>query len=222
MTMGSELLDDAKRPENKAKKQIILKDAEKYELQSLQIYPGYFPPLDILGNIYFEMENYDYSVQYFTRALQMKSYDPRIRNNMEAVATLAVKKNQFEAAIKGYTVLTKVLKGKDRARIYSALGELYGKELGDLENSMKNLQLARKSNPKDASVYQKLGIVFAMTQQRDSALANFNRSYELDPENARVLLNLGILYQQMGDMEQGNEYLRQAQELDPDVMKRNN
>lgn len=222
MTLGSELLDDAKRPENRAKKQIILKDAEKYELQSLQIYPGYFPPLDILGNIYFEMENYDYSVQYFTRALQMKSYDPRIRNNMEAVATQAVKKKQFEVAIKGYTLLTKVLKGKDRARIYSALGEIYGKELGDLENSMKNLQLARKSNPKDASVYQKLGIVFAMTQQQDSALVNFNRSYELDPENARVLLNLGILYQQMGDMEQGNEYLRQAQELDPEVMKRSN
>ena len=61
-----------------------------------------------------------------------------------------------------------------------------------------------------------------MTQQRDSALANFNRCYDLDPENARVLLNLGILYQQMGDMEKGNEYLRQAQELDPEVMKRNN
>ena len=222
MTMGSELLDDAKKPENKAKKQFILKEAEDYELQSLKIYPGYFPPLDILGNIYFEMDNFDYSVQYFTRALQMKPYDPRIRSNMEAVATQAVKKKQFEAAIKGYMVLTKLLKGKDKARIYSALGELYGKEMGDLENAMKYLQLARQSNPSDASVYQKLGIVYAMTQQRDSALVNFNRSYELDPENARVLLNLGILYQQMGDMQQGNAYLKQAQELDPDVMKRNN
>ncbi len=219
MTMGSELLDDAKKPENKAKKHFILKEAKQYELQSLKVYPGYFPPLDILGNIYFEMDNFDYSVQYFTRALQMKPYDPRIRNNMEAVATQAVKKKQFEAAIKGYSVLTKVLKGKDRARIYSALGELYGKELGDLENSMKNLQLAKQSNPTDASVYQKLGIVFAMTQQRDSALVSFNRSYELDPKNARVLLNLGILYQQMGDIQQGNEYIRQAQLLDPEVMK---
>ena len=84
---------------------------------------------------------------------------------------------------------------------------------------MKNLQLARQSNPTDASVYQKLGIVFAMTQQRDSALVSFNRSYELDPKNARVLLNLGILYQQMGDIQEGNEYIRQAQLLDPEVMK---
>jgi tetratricopeptide (TPR) repeat protein len=221
MTMGSELLDEAKRPENAAKKQSILKEAERYELQSLEIYPGYFPPLDILGNIYFEMEKYDYSVHYFTRALKMKSYDPRMRTNMEAVASMAVKKKQFEAGIAGYNVLSKLLKGKDRARIYNALGEVYGKELGDLENSMKYLKLAKQADPTDASVYQKLGIVYAMTQQRDSALVNFNKSYELDPTNARVLLNLGILYQQMGDVKRGNDYILQAQEMDPSVMKRN-
>ncbi|GAB5537906.1 MAG: hypothetical protein Salg2KO_00090 [Salibacteraceae bacterium] len=218
MTMGSELLDQAKEPKNTSKKQQLLKQAEQYELQSLKIYPTYFPPLDILGNIYFEQGNYEYSVHYFKQALKLKPQDPRMRNNMEAVANMAKSKGQFEPAIKGYKALARLLKGEDQSRIYSSLGELYGKDMNDLMNSKKYLELAKKADPTNSGAYQKLGIVHAMTGNADSAMFNFTKAYELDPENARVLLNLGLLNQQLGNIELGNEYVRRAQEIDPTVM----
>ncbi|HAW19998.1 MAG TPA: hypothetical protein DCX14_07440 [Flavobacteriales bacterium] len=218
MTMGSELLDEAKEPKNASRRQQILKEAEKYELQSLKIYPGYFPPLDILGNIYFEMENYAYSVHYFKGALRKKPYDKRMRNNMEAVANMAIKGKQHEAAIDAYLVLAKLYKGSERSRMYSALGEVYGKELNDLPNAMKFLKKAREADGQNAGVYQKMGIVYAMTNQRDSAMVNFTKAYKLDPDNARVLLNLGILYKQLGQNDLGEEYMRRAQEIDPTVV----
>jgi len=217
MTMGSELLDRAKKEKNEQQRTAMLKEAENYCLQSLRIYPQYYPPLDILGNIYFEQGNYAESVRFFAGALRIKPYDSRMLNNMEAVANVAVKKKDFETAIKGYSLLTKLLKGKNKSKIYSALGEVYGKELNDLEKAKENLRLARKWDPDNASAYQKIGIVFAMSGQLDSAMTNFTTAYELDTTNARILLNLGILHQQMGHVKIGNAYVQKAYKMDPTV-----
>ena len=218
MTMGSELLDQAKDPKNAAKRQELLKQAEQYELQSLNIYPTYFPPLDILGNIYFELGNYQYSVHYFKQALKLKPGEVRLRTNMEAVANMAKSKGKYEAAIQGYKSLVKILRREDLSRIYSSLGELYGKEMNDLANSKKYLRKALKADPNNGGVYQKLGIVYAMTNRPDSAMVSFEKAYELDPENAQVLLNLGLLNRQLSNTELANQYLRKAQEIDPTVM----
>lgn len=131
---------------------------------------------------------------------------------------MAIKGKQHEAAIDAYLVLAKLYKGSERSRMYSALGEVYGKELNDLPNAMKFLKKAREADGQNAGVYQKMGIVYAMTNQRDSAMVNFTKAYKLDPDNARVLLNLGILYKQLGQNDLGEEYMRRAQEIDPTVV----
>ncbi len=217
MTMGSELLEKAKETANPAEKAEILKRGEQYCLQSLKIYPAYFPPLDIIGNIYFEMGNYPYSVHYFTQAALKKSNDQRILTNLEVVANTAAQKGDPQTAIKGYETLVGIKRGKERSRIYSSLGEVYGKNLNDLPNSKKYLAKAIEVDPQNAAAYQKIGIVYAMMNQADSALYSFNKSLEIEPENARVLLNLGILYNQMGNADLGNQYIQQAQAIDPKV-----
>lgn len=218
MTMGSELLDQAKEQTSEQEKQRLLKQAEQYEVQSLKIYNTYFPPLDILGNIYFEMENYDYSVHYFQQALRMKPYDNRMLTNMEAVGNMATQKKNFEAALKAFETLVKLRSGEDLSRIYAAMGEIYGKDLRDNQNALKYLSLAIEEDPKNASALQKIGIVYAMRGQMNEAMESFNRSLELNPDNARVLLNIGVLYDQLGNRELGAEYKRRAVEKDPTVM----
>lgn len=217
MTMGSELLDQAKDAKSEQEKTRLLQEAEQYEISSLKIYPGYFPPLDILGNIYYEMGNFEYSIHYFEQAVKKKPNDERILGNLEAVAVKANEKGLFESAIKGYKTAARFRKGAAKSRIYASLGEVYGKGLNDMENSKKFLNKAIKHNPQNASAYQKIGIVFAMTGSPDSALVNFNKSLELDPENARVMLNLGILYNQLGDAENGNRFMQEAFRLDPSL-----
>ncbi|MEZ4720510.1 MAG: tetratricopeptide repeat protein [Flavobacteriales bacterium] len=221
MTMGSELLDQAKAPKNAARKQELLKEAEKFELQSLKIYPRYFPPLDILGNIYFEMGNYAYSEHYFEQALKMKPGDQRMQNNMEAVCNVATNHGEYESALKGYAVLLKLWKGrnKDLGRIYEAMGQVYGKNLRDLTTSKKYLRMARQLDPENSSTYQKIGIVYAMLNELDSAQFSFHKALELDPDNARVLLNLGVLYRNLGNERLANEYMTKAQQIDPEVFK---
>lgn len=58
---------------------------------------------------------------------------------------MAIKGKQHEAAIDAYLVLAKLYKGSERSRMYSALGEVYGKELNDLPNAMKFLKKAREA-----------------------------------------------------------------------------
>ncbi|MDP4663592.1 MAG: hypothetical protein NWS74_08000, partial [Salibacteraceae bacterium] len=85
MTYGSELLEQAKeKGVSEIERTRLLNAAEESCLNSLRIYPQYFPPLDILGNIYFEKKNYDLSVKYFNQALRYKPNDARIRSNTEA------------------------------------------------------------------------------------------------------------------------------------------
>lgn len=218
MTMGSELLDEAKEQTNEARKMELLRQAERHSLNSLAIYPRYFPPRDILGNIYYEMKRYDLSVQYFAEALKMKSHDERIRNNMEAVGNVAVQQGDFQSALKAYEVLAVLHKKGEKARFYSLMGEVYGKHMNDLKNSKRYLLKAKKFDKENASVHQKLGIVYAMTGKQDSAMYSFNTALELDPTNARVMLNLGILYNQLGQPKKGAELLSRAKAIDPTVM----
>lgn len=217
MTMGSEMLELSREVSNPTERMRILKEGERYSLQSLQIYPGYFPPLDILGNLYYEMGDYAASVNYFIRAVERRSSVERITRNLEVVANKAVEEGAYQPAMQGYQVLLQVIGGSDKARVYSAMGELYGKHLNDLRQSKRYLNLAIKSDPNNAGAYQKIGIVYAMTNQRDSALYAFNKSLEIEPENARVLLNLGILYNQMGRPLEGQRYIQEASKLDPSV-----
>ncbi|MDP4762018.1 MAG: tetratricopeptide repeat protein, partial [Salibacteraceae bacterium] len=192
MTYGSELLEQAKeKGVSEIERTRLLNAAEESCLNSLRIYPQYFPPLDILGNIYFEKKNYDLSVKYFNQALRYKPNDARIRSNTEAVGNMAMQKGAPDAAIEAFKALAKVYKGKDLSRVYSNMGEVYGKNKNDLQNSMKYLQLAQQADQQNSAVYQKIGIVYAMSGQADSALTNFNKALQLDPENARVMLNLG-------------------------------
>jgi protein O-mannosyl-transferase len=218
MTYGSELLEQAKvEGISEIEKTRLLNAAEESCLNSLQIYPQYFPPLDILGNIYFEKKNYDLSVKYFNQALRYKPNDARIRSNTEAVGNMAMQKGAPDAAIEAFKALAKVYKGKDLSRVYSNMGEVYGKNKNDLQNSMKYLQLAQQADQQNSAVYQKIGIVYAMSGQADSALTNFNKALQLDPENARVMLNLGVLYGQLGQIDLANQYMTRAKELDPTV-----
>ncbi|MDP4843494.1 MAG: tetratricopeptide repeat protein, partial [Salibacteraceae bacterium] len=112
MTYGSELLEQAKENGvSEIERTRLLNAAEESCLNSLQIYPQYFPPLDILGNIYFEKKNYDLSVKYFNQALRYKPNDPRIRSNTEAVGNMAMQKGAPDAAIEAFKALAKVYKG---------------------------------------------------------------------------------------------------------------
>ncbi|MEQ9187557.1 MAG: tetratricopeptide repeat protein [Cryomorphaceae bacterium] len=217
MTMGSEMLDLAKETANPTEKQRYLKEGERYCLQSLKIYPSYFPPLDILGNLYFEMGNYEYSIHYFSQAIKVRKNDDRLLTNLEAVGNVATQKGEFALADKAYKLLTKYRKGSDLSRIYSSLGELHGKSMNDMVGAKRFLRNAIEADPSNAAAHQKIGIVYAMTGAADSALYNFNKSLELEPENARVLLNLGILYKQLGQQEKGESYLQQAIAIDPSV-----
>lgn len=218
MTYSSELLERAKeKGTSEAERQRLLNEAEQMCLSSLKIYPKYFPPLDILGNIYFEKKNYGYSAHYFKQAVKYKPNDTRIRQNTEAVGNVALNAGDADAAIEAYSALAAIYKGKDLSRVYSGIGEAYGKIKQDIPSSKKYLQLAQQTDPENSAVYQKLGIVYAMTGKADSALYNFNEALRLDPGNARVLMNLGVLYSQLGQTELGSKYLQDAYAKDPSL-----
>lgn len=217
MTMGSELLEDAQAATDPSQRAALLNQAERYCKESLAIYPEYFPPLDILGNIYYEKGEYEYSVYYFQRAVNRKGNDQRLIKNLEAVGNKAAQSKDYKSATAAFETAAKLFKGNNRSRVYSSLGELYGKELNQPEAALKYLRLSIKADDRNPDAYQKIGIIKAMRNEPDSALIFFETALEIAPDNARVMLNLAILYRGLGNQELYSKYMSKAVELDPSL-----
>lgn len=100
------------------------------------------------------------------------------------------------------------------------LGEYYGKNLRDLVNSRKYLEMAAVIAPENPDVMQKLGVVYAMSGEPQKAIEVFMKALEKNPKNPHILMNIGIAYKNLGDEATAVKYLNQAFEIDPSLRGR--
>jgi tetratricopeptide (TPR) repeat protein len=94
-------------------------------------------------------------------------------------------------------------------------------EKGDLARIHKNFesaigdyQTAIRLEPRDAVLYNKLGIAKLQMRDRSGARKSFKRSLDLDPHNANVLNNMGALYYLDKKYNDAIRYLKQSLALD--------
>ena len=182
----------------------------------------------IMGNCYYEMANYyetvkdepstirsyDNAILYFEKCLQLNPQYEYSVKNLEHVGDLCTTKKYFATAAKSYETLISYDKTNIK-RVYVKLGELYGKNLGNLNKSKDYMEKAYKLDPESSEILQKLGVIYAMVGQPQNAIEIFTKALEQHPNNAHVLMNMGIAYKNMGQIEVGQSYLDKAFELEP-------
>lgn len=246
--------------QRKAEHASMIERAIKHLSLSLNIYPTYIQPMLIMGNAYYEKEDYNNAIVYFEKCLKLnRTYEYAVKN-LEHVGDLCVKNKDYETGVKSYETLLRYDNtnqqriGAKLAQAYSnagnignakqyltneverlkqelaknpndlgilvKLGEYYGKNLNDLQNSKLYLEKALEVAPDNADVMQKLGVVYAMGGNPAAAIDMFKRALEKNPSNAHILMNIGIAYRNMGDEANALQYLNKAFELDPSLRGR--
>ncbi|HNQ13161.1 MAG TPA: tetratricopeptide repeat protein [Bacteroidia bacterium] len=79
---------------------------------------------------------------------------------------------------------------------YNNIGNIYGKEQGNLEKAMENFNLSIKYDPEYENAYSNRGIVYAMQGKFDLAEKDFNKALQVKDDYVEALHNRAILYSQ--------------------------
>lgn len=93
--------------------------------------------------------------------------------------------------------------------------------VGRLPEATAHFQQALKLRP-DAQVYNSLGICHARQQQRDAALACFQKAVELKPDFAHAHNNVGNVLKELGRLDEALGCYQQAVRLKPDFAEAHN
>src|SRR5262249_31183928 len=119
-------------------------------------------------------------------ALRLKPDDP---------TTLWIFTNGFfeqpktPAAVERLHALLRPYAGRGEAHFY--LG-LVAEAQEQPQEAIAQYQAALQHDPKDARVYNKLGLIWSRAGRFDAAIASFRKSIQLDPMNTVARFNLGV------------------------------
>lgn len=177
--------------------------------RSLEIYPNWYQPMDLLGSAYFQKGDLATSVLYYKNVLQIKKgYDIAIRN-LTILGDKLSERNQFNLAIDVYSFLLD--QGHPSADVYAGLGKAYGKSQRDFNQAIQYLELARQQRPNDATILENLGICFASLGRFSEGMPYFELALQQKPNNLQLMRNMAVVYQQMGNNEKAQEMMARSQ-----------
>ncbi|SEG52316.1 Tetratricopeptide (TPR) repeat [Bryocella elongata] len=94
-----------------------------------------------------------------------------------------------------------LLKDDSRALYYLALVE---RNQGDLEDSVKHLQMVEAKFPRSRDAHRELGFSFYQMHQYDKAMAEYLQVQAIDPDDLAAHYNLAILYRRTGQKEKAS------------------
>ena len=69
--------------------------------------------------------------------------------------------------------------------------------IGAYDEAIEVLHQALKIDPESVSTYNRMGLVYSESDQRNEAINSFRKSLEIEPKNLQALLGLGEVYSKM-------------------------
>ena len=115
----------------------------------------------------------------------------------------------------GFLVFSKVLEPYRAQQKVASAPDFFDEKVLEPAKTIADLQELAKKFPDKASIYEKLGWVYAKEKNWSSAIVSFKRSSELDPSLAGPLNNLGNIYFLSGDRTRAIHYWEQSLTIDP-------
>ena len=88
----------------------------------------------------------------------------------------------------------------------------YAIRVGDLDEAIRNLDLAVVLAPRWAAAWVNLGVARARLDNQKGAFDAFQRALEVEPGNSSALVNLAKLYREQGRQEEADNAMRAAAE----------
>jgi tetratricopeptide (TPR) repeat protein len=211
MSAGDALIREIEDLDGQEKTDAI-NEAFAYLKKSLEIYPEYFPPLDLLGKLYFESGNYSESIKFYGYCADRKPGNMQFVENIFFVGNKLALESRFEEAIRAFDV---ALAYSPREKKYLlAAAEVYAKNQQNPHSALPYMERAYEFYPNDPDVSEKMAITYAMLGRFQEAITILEPLLAQNPSNTSVMKNLGIAYYQMGQTEKGMALVNQSQSME--------
>jgi len=201
MSAADALLKDLNEVTNQEERTEIINEAYGYLKKSLDIYPEFFPPLDLLGKLYYESANYEESIKFYGYCADRKPGNKQFVDNIFLIGNKLTQELRFEEAVRAYDVA--LAYSPVEKKYLLAAAEVYAKNMQNPSRALPYMERAYKSFPNDADVAEKLGITYAMLQRYDDAIRILQPLLDQNPNDKSIMKNLGIAYYHGGQTEKG-------------------
>ena len=90
---------------------------------------------------------------------------------------------------------------------------------GDIEQAMKEFNLALALDPENVNVYNSLGVCHGINGDFDKALEAFGSANRLDPDEVMPIYNTGYVHMLKKEYEKALKYFRKAEQIDASVFE---
>ncbi len=212
MAAADALLQDLPSIKNQQKRNEVIESTYQYLSRSLEIYPEYFPPLDLLARMYFESGNYTESIKFYEYCVNRKVNNTQFVENIFVVGNKLVEVGQFEQA---FTAYQKALGFSPNDKRYLlAIAQVSARDLQNPSQGLPFMEKAYKLYPADIEVAEKMAITYAMLGRFQNAIGILTPLYDANPNNSGIVKNLGIVYYQMGDTQRGTVLMNKSTEME--------
>ncbi len=193
---------------------------------------------NILGSIEVRKKNYNKSLIYFEKSIEL---DPNYAQAYNSLGIVYQKLNNFEESLKNYAKaislndnfseaynnkgnlllkfdqIDNAIKNfrkaieifNNYAEAYNGLGAAYEKA-GLYDNALINYKKSLQINSNYGEVYFNIGNLFVKEKKFEEAMINFEKSIKLNPKFEKVYNNLGNLLSNLGNFEKAHDAYNSA------------
>jgi tetratricopeptide (TPR) repeat protein len=210
VSAGGKSYEKAKKEFNAAKKKQLLNNAEKYLLKGIKIHPKYVAAYVLLGNVYFEKEDYKKSLQSYITSVKLGERKDAPAN----IKSLGIKLhqiNKYQESLQVFDFYSKMFSSDSEVNYFIADNYL---NLNQVDTSILILNKLIKSDSLYDEAYNKLGEIYGRYKNNLAASEYYLiKGYEINPKNASICENLGVLNGIRGNAEQSIYYFEKALKL---------
>jgi rhomboid protease GluP len=177
--------------------------------ESVRKNPKFTEGFFLLGQAYFQRQQYSEAEQAFRRALAL---DPQGSDVRYQLAVTLMAERRPKDALAAFEEIAK----RDPANVSAQMGIGAAAELdGDYERALRAFQVAARVDPANPQVYASIGFAALQLEQPDLAISAFTKWADMQPDNPSALVNLAVAYKAKGMEKQSLEAYARALKLSP-------
>lgn len=191
---------------------MLVKDPLKaagFLIKSLEIQPDNALTLELLGDAYYAMENWEETIISWHKVCEI---DQQKFDVWKKLGELYYQIGEYAKATKALQVF---LEYEENVDVYSLLADIFRKMGNDIE-SWNQLMKAEKLAPDNRRILIQIGQSYSDIGNYERAIDYFQKVVSDEPENAAALFFLGKMHVSKKNYTQAIEFFSQIIEIDPD------
>lgn len=177
---------------------------------SLELYERFSLAHSMLGDIYYDMRDYNKSARYYEKATRLNPWS--FRDYFSLGEVYYVMKEPQKAA-NAYVNACEIKPDHLQAHINAAKSYY---EIKDIDSAMQYIEQAENIYPGVSEVQKILGDIFEFQKNHEQAIRAYKRALEIDSNNPDIMLALAVAYLRDNRTNSAKELLISVMQAQPE------